>query len=361
MNKLALKIKMTEMFKYSSGLYEKIRGGGQRSKIITSAMIAVCTPYAAIKYGVLRTYEKIIGRRIVADKLKADMEKTYRYETAIVCIIKNEAAYIQEWIEYHKIVCGVGKFYLYDNESTDNVKEILKPYIEDGVVEYIWFPGKFKQLEAYNDALEKYKNQCRWMCFLDADEFIRTKNGATFPKILYKITQKKGNSVGVVPHWYMYGSSYLQKKPNDLVIKSYVNRGEDNFAGNYNVKTICNPRFIKRFISPHYAICKIGAYLVDEEGTEFKGMFAQTVSHKYLVINHYFHKSIEEAQQKLNRGKADKAGKRNWKEFQVYDVNDIFDDDLAQYAERIKASIDKVNKSSKIEEENRSESCNDNI
>ena len=32
MNKLTLKIKLTEMFKYSSGLYEKIRGGGREVK-----------------------------------------------------------------------------------------------------------------------------------------------------------------------------------------------------------------------------------------------------------------------------------------------------------------------------------------
>ena len=28
MNKVTLKVKMTEIFKYSSALYEKIRGGG---------------------------------------------------------------------------------------------------------------------------------------------------------------------------------------------------------------------------------------------------------------------------------------------------------------------------------------------
>lgn len=314
---------------------KKYAGGKQRNKKISMALMAICTPYAVLKYCVIKAYETIIGKTIVKERKAEDEKKSYEYEVAIVCIIKNEVSYIQEWIEYHKNICGIKKFYLYDNESTDNVKEILNTYIENGTVEYVWFPGKFRQLDAYNDALAKYGNKCRWMCFLDADEFIRTKNGAKFPEIPYEIVQKKKNAVGMVVHWYRYGSSHLQKKPNDLVIKSYVYRGKDDFAGNYNVKTICNPRFVRKFISPHYAICEIGACLVNEKGVEFKGMFAQTVSHEQLVINHYFHKSIEEAQQKLNRGKADKAGKRSWKEFQVYDVNDVFDDDLAKYANKI--------------------------
>lgn len=32
MNKVTLKVKMTEIFKYSSALYEKIRGGGKEIK-----------------------------------------------------------------------------------------------------------------------------------------------------------------------------------------------------------------------------------------------------------------------------------------------------------------------------------------
>ncbi|MDR0485482.1 MAG: glycosyltransferase family 2 protein, partial [Elusimicrobiota bacterium] len=47
---------------------------------------------------------------------------------SVLAIAKNEAPYLKEWIEYHRAL-GVEKFYIYDNNSSDNTFEILKPYI----------------------------------------------------------------------------------------------------------------------------------------------------------------------------------------------------------------------------------------
>lgn len=74
----------------------------------------------------------------------------------MVSISKNEAPYIKEWIEFHKLV-GFTKFYFYDNESEDNTVDILKPYIDSGLVEYTLIKGKGRQLDAYNDAIAKHK------------------------------------------------------------------------------------------------------------------------------------------------------------------------------------------------------------
>ena len=52
----------------------------------------------------------------------------FRYELAVVAILKNEAPYVREWVEYH-LVAGVDHFYLYDNDSEDNLAEVLKPLI----------------------------------------------------------------------------------------------------------------------------------------------------------------------------------------------------------------------------------------
>jgi len=50
---------------------------------------------------------------------------------SIVAMVKNESEYIKEWLEYHMLV-GVDKFVIYDNNSDDNLKEILQPYINSG-------------------------------------------------------------------------------------------------------------------------------------------------------------------------------------------------------------------------------------
>ena len=38
-----------------------------------------------------------------------------------------------EWIEFHRLV-GVERFFLYDNGSTDDHREVLAPYVEEGIV-----------------------------------------------------------------------------------------------------------------------------------------------------------------------------------------------------------------------------------
>jgi len=52
---------------------------------------------------------------------------------SICGIYRDEAFYLREWIEFHRLV-GVERFYLYDNFSEDNHREVLAPYIESGIV-----------------------------------------------------------------------------------------------------------------------------------------------------------------------------------------------------------------------------------
>ncbi len=66
-------------------------------------------------------------------EMKRDLPQP-EYYLAVCAIAKNEGAYFEEWIEWHRKL-GVEKFYIYDNESTDNTKEILAPYVESGLVE----------------------------------------------------------------------------------------------------------------------------------------------------------------------------------------------------------------------------------
>ena len=55
---------------------------------------------------------------------------SYEYSVAIAAIFKNEAPYLREWVEYHKMI-GVEHFWLYNDNSSDNFEEILEPYIEE--------------------------------------------------------------------------------------------------------------------------------------------------------------------------------------------------------------------------------------
>ena len=97
--------------------------------------------------------------------------KSFKYEAAIVAIVKNEGAYLREWVEYHKKI-GFQKFYIYNNDSTDDTNSVLKDFVSNGTVDLIQYSGKNLQCFAYNDAIDKHKNECHYMAAIDLDEFI---------------------------------------------------------------------------------------------------------------------------------------------------------------------------------------------
>ena len=84
-------------------------------------------------------------------------KETYRKGIAVVAIAKNEAQYLKEWTEFY-FNQGFDNIILFDNDSTDNTKEVLKPYIDSGFVIYHEIHGKMRQYDAYHMAVSRYKN-----------------------------------------------------------------------------------------------------------------------------------------------------------------------------------------------------------
>lgn len=94
-----------------------------------------------------------------------------KYKISICAIFKNEAHNMKEWIEFHKIV-GIQHFYMYNNFSEDNYIEVLKSYIEEGLVTLVEWPIELGQFPAYKNFYETYRGETNWVSFLDLDEFI---------------------------------------------------------------------------------------------------------------------------------------------------------------------------------------------
>ena len=238
---------------------------------------------------------------------------------SIVAIIKNEGLYIAEWIEYHLLV-GVSKFYIYDNESEDNLKEILKPYIESGIVEYKYCPGIAKQKFAYNDILKKARKETYWLAAIDCDEFIVPVSTQTIPEFL-KDFEGYG---GVEINWLIYGSSGKKTKDNGLVIERFKDHSLMEFDKNLYIKTILNPRLVV-YIHIHSAKYIIGKYSVNPDKEKLKVHYLDREKGVFdkIRINHYFGKSYEEFLLKRNRGGAAKESERT----KIRPIQDFFDCD----------------------------------
>lgn len=268
---------------------------------------------------------KNVSSKEITDK------STYKYDLAIVVIIKNEGPYIKEWLEYYRLL-GVKKFYIFDNESTDNTLKILKPYIENKIVDYTFLPGQARQMDAYNLALNKSKEDVKYLAIVDADEFIYLTNDKTNLYLeLDKIFKKDKKIGGIGINWEIFGSSHFSKKQPGLVTQTFLYRSKSSFSVNRHIKTVCNPRKVAGVLNPHYVEYKKGYHAVNTLGEYMEGAMTNFSSSMPMRINHYFTKSKEEFLQKRSRGMADQNKIRNIKDFDVHDRNDIFDDGMVKF------------------------------
>ena len=82
------------------------------------------------------------------------------FGVVIVCIVRDEAHYLEEWMAYH-VALGVDHFLIYDNGSTDGSADLLERYQNHGLVTRIDWPLGGGQLAAYNHALRFFGGAAR--------------------------------------------------------------------------------------------------------------------------------------------------------------------------------------------------------
>ena len=145
-----------------------------------------------------------------------------KHKISILAILKNETLNLKIWLD-HYIWQGITKFYLIDNDSTDNPLDILQPYIDKNIVSYYFLPEKFQQVKHYKDVImnEDIKNKTEWLVVCDLDEFFYG-----YPNKLINIIDEYNNYDIIYSNWRMFGSDGLVEHPKDIR-KSIVYREPD--------------------------------------------------------------------------------------------------------------------------------------
>ena len=259
----------------------------------------------------------------------------FLHDFAVVAILKNEGHYLKEWLDYH-LLAGVDHFYLYDNESSDNYNAIIAPYVEAGLVTNKYISGQSAQFAAYNDAVLNYRFQCRYMAFIDLDEFIFPKTNQSVVEVVDEILSHDPNAAGLVINWQLFGSNGQDKADYTRgVLERFTQRAPSDWItdnmGNAHVKTISKPRLINFFHNPHFAVYFEEIYALNETGLVVNGPFNSPVTFKKIVINHYYTKSCEEFFIKRERGRSDINLKYSVDWFDRYNRNEVFDDGILRY------------------------------
>ena len=263
----------------------------------------------------------------------------FLYDLSAVAIMKNAAPYVKEWINYH-LLAGVQHFYIYDNDSPDNFKEVLQPYINSGIVTYIFYPIKHQD-EAYNEAKRDFRFFSRYMAFIDDDEFIMPKSRPTISEVVDEVLSSNSMASGLSINWRLFGSNNQESADYSKGVLERFTRSDAE--PHDHIKTVYNPRRIKFFFNPHFCAYFTGCYSLNERGQVTRSHQNIPPSDDKIVINHYNKKSREEYINKVHRGYPD-----NWERnvapmkaenFSHEENNDIFNDSILKYC---KARVDAI-------------------
>jgi glycosyl transferase family 92 len=256
---------------------------------------------------------------------------------AVAAIYRNEAPYLREWIEFHRLV-GVERFFLYNNESTDEHMEVLAPYIDEGIVEWEDFPGFPPQLACYQHVIDTRRDAARWIAFIDVDEFLFSPTWLPIPEILREFEDHNGVAVNCA----VFGTSGHQTPPPGLVLENYTRRLGLERPRTRTVKAIVNPQTVRRAgHSAHYFIYHDKVRAVDELGRTVKGTMNDSASVERLRINHYFTRSQEERMRKLAAPRVDNGEPKPAEGVEERDrrLNEEYDDLIQHYLPELRAAL----------------------
>lgn len=239
------------------------------------------------------------------------MNQQFKYQFVICAIIKNEYPhYLQEWLTHHFSI-GFEHVYIYNNGDPFGF-----PLIFSSRITMIPWPGRVKQMLAYADFIKqcKIENLTNWVAFIDSDEFIYCQLSR-----LDELDAKNPHVGGIVLNWRIYGSSGLLTADTRPQREKFVYRLPDSNKYNLAVKTIAHPSRLIRMGCPHRGFYTKPYYHINIRG-ERVGLGMGTKFAGPEHIKHYWVRSKEEYEKKIQRGRATTTAKRSVVEFTSLDA-----------------------------------------
>lgn len=217
--------------------------------------------------------------------------------------IKDESRYIPEYIEFH-LLQGFDHFILYDNKSTDDLLNVVSPYIESGILEIRYYPEDLKGSKNFwlmDHCIVEQRGKTKWLHYHAIDERLYCPNGGRVVDLLPEYENYGGLCVG----WEFFNSNGHITRPEGLIIDNFTQSAKDP---NCHIKTIIQPdKAIKTIGTPHNFYFQ-NTNAVDENFNIVSGNFnPKNYSMNKIKLNHYVTLSREEFDIKMNKGILDHA------------------------------------------------------
>jgi hypothetical protein len=272
---------------------------------------------------------------------------------SICAIIRDEAPYIAEWIEFHRLV-GVSRFYLYDDGSVDDTVAIVGARDHGDIVlhrtddrwrddrfcgphdESLRF-GSVPQCRAYNHCAATYRD-VGWIAYIDADEFLYHIQGIPVNIILSKDVSR----TGVVVNWLIFGSSGHATRPPGLTLAAYTHRAPNGQPEPYGRHVNSSYSYLWGLQGSHMPTNFYPARdPVTQDGVPNPWAFTKKYSNNGLVLNHYYHRSVAEAAAKVARDdhNAPPGLQPTAARLAAHDRNEVLDCRILQYLPRLMSAM----------------------
>jgi hypothetical protein len=210
------------------------------------------------------------------------------HDLAIMTVVKNESAYLEEWINFH-LKQGVQYFYIFNHNSSDSTSKILQPYINNLKVQEVNININSGLVQGL--VLKQFLTMqpvFRWIMFIDVDEFVYHRSGENLVHFLKKFIQEDCLKFS----WRNFGTSKHLLKPEGKVISnfkySFVPTGEQKdifyrvMPDLFKYKSVFNPSRVV-FESVHVPTTNRPAVDVSE----------------FIFCNHYITRSKSEFIKKI--------------------------------------------------------------
>jgi hypothetical protein len=121
-----------------------------------------------------------------ADVLAESLNYNQRFLITACTMVKSEAPYIVEWIEFMKIQ-GVERFIIYDDEASDNITLLSDLYTQNHPGSHVYVIRRIvpkHQAACFQHCVSTYGKNSDWVLIADVDEFAYSPTFGTLKDML---------------------------------------------------------------------------------------------------------------------------------------------------------------------------------
>lgn len=215
------------------------------------------------------------------ETLSVPLSRKKKHKMCVCTMVRNQARFLPEWIAYHARI-GVERWFIYDNNSDDDIEEVVSSMKSVSLHQWPWVKT---QEAGFSHCALRARDSCRWVGFIDVDEFLYFPSNVTLHHVLRNYSTKPW--VGELrTECHSFGPSRRKAIPKEGVTVGYTCR----LAAPERHKAIIRPDALNT------SLINIVHHFHLRDGMRYVNMESRT-----MVINHYKYQVWEVFKEKFYR------------------------------------------------------------